>query len=219
MNFDKSVYIGSFIMATIIFVAGIFFGMIFERDRATEVSQGIRSLREDLEVMQLSYLFFQVGNVSCQDFEPITSSLYTRLDELGVQLEKYQKEGMFERPEFKQLKGEYTLFSIRTWLTLQNLKSSCPDEFTTILFFYRPGECDGCITQGPVLDYFKYKYGSRLLIFSIDTDFESPIVETIKRNYNVTVTPSLVVDDYVMPGLVEKGRLSGILCDEGLCEN
>lgn len=217
MNFDKSIYLGSFVMATIIFLAGTFFGMIFEKERASEVSQSIQELSEDLEVMQLSYLFLQIGNVTCRDFEPVTSTLYKKLDELGVQLEQYQKEGMFERPEFKQLKREYILFSIRTWLTLENIKKSCPGEFVTVLFFYKPEECDDCIVQGPILDYFKFKHGSKLMIFSIDTDFDSPIVETIKRTYNITSTPSLLVNRVVVPGLAERGKLSGILCSEGLC--
>ena len=219
MKFDRGVYIGSFVMATVIFLAGTFFGMIFERERASEISEGIRELSEDLEIMQLSYLFLNVGNVTCHDFEPVTSSLYDKLDELGVQLENYQKEGMFERPEFKQLKREYILFSIRTWLTLRNIKDSCPDEFITVLFFYKPEGCDDCIVQGPILDYFKFKYGPRLMIFSIDTEFNSPIVETIKRTYNVTGTPSLVVNDIMVKGLVEKGELSQVLCEQGLCKN
>jgi hypothetical protein len=65
-----------------------------------------------------------------------------------------------------------------------------------------------------VLTYLKAIFGQSLLIFSLDEQLEEPMIQLIKKNYQVTSFPTLIVEDTPIVGnpFVSRSTLQKIIC-------
>jgi thiol-disulfide isomerase/thioredoxin len=92
----------------------------------------------------------------------------------------------------------------------------CDDNVVNILYFFSRDQCDICPSQGQILTYFKKKLQDKLLVFPINVDFEEDedFIKIIRIRYNVTVMPTLVVNDQKYEGVVSRDELSKIICEQ-----
>lgn len=209
---DPKIYVATFLVSLLIFVSGLLVGMTLENERQKELTKLFFEYTEDIETTYVQSLLITQGNVSCGIYPAILSKSYKDLDDLGSKLSMYQEQGRFSDPEFNALKNRYMTLSVRTWLYLGVIRKYCPHEYVNVLYFYSTKDCSDCIAQGVVLDDLKKEYRMKLLTFSLDAEYQHPIVESLVRTYNITQTPSIVIGDTVLSGLYNKTQLMGILC-------
>ena len=62
--------------------------------------------------------------------------------------------------------------------------------------------------------YFKNKFGDKLLIFPIDVDYEEnePVITILEKQYKITKTPTLVIEDKKYEGIINEEELKKIIC-------
>ena len=114
---------------------------------------------------------------------------------------------------YTELKREYIISQMRYWLLNKKIKESCPAKHVSVLYFYSNEECDDCGPQGTILSYLKEKLKDRLLIFSLDADFvDEPMINILKETYNITETPSIVIEEEVFNNLVNKEDITKKIC-------
>lgn len=209
-------YVATFIVSLLIFIVGLLIGITLENERQKFLESQFQEYRDNLENMYLQYALIEQGDFNCSIYPELLHQLYTDLDSTGELLEKYQAEGKFFEPEFKQLKRTYTTTSARTWVLLEKIKTKCPGDYATVLYFYSSDKCDDCESEGVVLDSFKKRYGMKIMIFPIDADYQHPVVHALTTLYNVTTVPTVIINRKIkLEGITPADLLNRTLCESG----
>ena len=87
------------------------------------------------------------------------------------------------------------MLEIKAYSLFTSLKRECNYNYTTIIFFYDINQ-DASLRQGKVLDAL-VNLNQNAHIFSFDRQFEEPTLETLKIHYNVTISPTLVINNKI----------------------
>ena len=70
-----------------------------------------------------------------------------------------------------------------------------------------------------ILDYLKQTHPNNVMNFALDYDVDLNVIRLLKSVYNVTTTPTLIINDKKYTGLVELGQLEEVLCkDFSICK-
>ena len=70
------------------------------------------------------------------------------------------------------------------------------------LYFYS-ADCEECVKQGEQIDILGRnikQQGAEIIMFPIDFYLKEPIVENLKKYYNIKSTPAIVINDKVLQG-------------------
>ena len=196
----------------LILTIGILIGSILGEQRLEFTRADIEKQQGEYESLQMQLLYL-TGQEE-KNCEVLLNSLERNIYDLEnsrVKLEGYILGS--EGADFNTVKRDYILTEIRYWLMASEAKKVCPSESVSVLFFYKMDEaCSDCSAQGHVLTYLKNIFGEKLLVFSLDVDFDEPMVQILKENYALDKLPSLVINDKVFEGLVKKEELINELC-------
>src|SRR3989344_1811364 len=201
----KRRYLIAMIITLAFFLVGIFIGSLLTDTRIKSVEESSSNQRMDFESLQTQYLFLsflnQQGN--CKAVEETLNKNILNLITTQERLENYEKQAKSNYNDFINLKRSYSLAEIKYWLLLKNTQNICDRDVVTVLYFYdSDANCPKCRTQGFILSYLKKIFNERLLIFSFDGEFkDEPIIEIIKKSYNITTYPSIVINDDSFSGL------------------
>ncbi len=207
-------FVLAFVLTSFIFLIGLLVGYTLTAERTGYLEDISYKQKLDYESLQLQSLYLDLSatNASCSAFNDI---LETSLNDVGTaqaKVDLYLKESNTKK-NYNELKRDYLLAQIRYWLLNQKITENCGAKHVSLLYFYSNEECVECGAQGTVLSYLKQKLHDRLLIFSLDADFESePMVSIIKRTYNITKIPSIVLDGDVFDKLIGKDDLAEEIC-------
>ena len=74
----------------------------------------------------------------------------------------------------------------------KQMQEECGTENKVVLFFFKVDDADSKI-QGEVLDAF-VRIVNDSHVFSFDVDFDEPSVEVMKTHFNITTTPTLLLN-------------------------
>ena len=210
VNYKKIIFI-SLVVTILIFLAGLLLGLSLDD---TRISDLIDNLNKN-ELNSESYLVEQdfiknLGGDLCELSSPRIDVLSSELAELGQLLTKYEARGILRTSEYEYLKRKYFLMEIKTYTLFINLKKDCNYGFDTILFFYDQND-QGSINQGYILDSL-VETQKNLHIFSFDRNFEEPALKTLLLHYNITTSPSLIIDNEIKKeGLTGLEEIKGLL--------
>ena len=217
MTVDRKVYVKKHLAALaitlIVFTIGVMIGLQVSDSRITAITNTARLQRAQFESLQLQYTFINTAqNASCAAFKTaLDQNVYT-LENARTKLESYIEDNQ-EEQEFAIAKREYMITELRYWLLAKQAEKMCGDEAVSVLFFYRRNQiCGDCGTQGVILTYLKEMFKDKLLVFSLDADVDDPLITIIKGTYNITETPSIVVEEKVFEGFVEREVLREEIC-------
>lgn len=212
----KGKYLLAAFITVIIFLLGMFLGMVVEGKRSELLSSVIQQQKLSYNSLQLQYQliteFGQQGN--CPAVSATFEEYMKQLVSAQERLDKYQKDATVSKDTFAMLKQEYTQAEINYWILAKKTKEICGKDIVTILFFYTPEEqCARCNDQSFVLTYLKQLLKDKLLIFSFDSTLENEHLINILRNmYNITSYPALVIDDKSVQGMQDKDALLKEIC-------
>jgi hypothetical protein len=207
-------YLLALVLTSFVFLIGFLVGYTLTSERTGYLEDIAYKQKLDYESLQLQslYLDLNANNASCSIFNDI---LETSLNDVGnaqAKVDLYILES--DKENYVELKRDYLLAQVRYWLLNERIKGSCNPEHVSVLYFYSNEECVECGGQGTVLSYLKEKLKDRLLVFSIDADFNGePMINILKQTYNITQIPSIVVEDQVFDSLVGKNDLTMGICE------
>jgi hypothetical protein len=189
---DGHKYLLVFLLTAIIFIAGISIGNYFSSVKINELKDLQESFRTD--TLDLEVQFSLIEKDPCNY---INSSLTTqKLYDLSSKLEYMENTLGKNDAEVIKLKNYYQLLELRQWLFEKTIIEKCQENKSLILYFYSnvPEECPSCEKQGFILSYLKKDYQDKLEVFSFDYNIQSESIQTIKRKYGITMTPTIIID-------------------------
>ncbi len=205
-------HILAFFITLLIFSVGILLGSKLTSDRIEFTKTDIERQQVEYESlqMQLLYLTGQEGKNCEVLLNTLERNIYD-LENSRIKLENYIQ-GQ-EGGDYKTIKRDYMLTEIRYWLLANEAKEVCPNDLATVLYFYETTDsCFDCSAQGYILTYLKSIFGEKLLVFSLDVNFNEPMVQILKENYEIEKLPTVLVGEKIFTGLTKKEELINELC-------
>jgi thiol-disulfide isomerase/thioredoxin len=213
---NKTRYIVAAAITIGIFLLGLMLGFVVEGKRLTYVQDLLQQERSEFSSSQLQYSY--VSTLNSQDACPAIYSIFynnlRNLDATATRLETYAKDSRINDASFIDLKRDYTIEQLRYWLLSKQARDVCKEDLVRVLYFFSTDtECPDCANQAFVLDYLKHKYGDKVLIFSIDANFEQePMISILKQQYNISKYPTLIVENQKIDGFSSREDLETNLC-------
>ncbi|MFH1408871.1 MAG: hypothetical protein ABIH34_03115 [Nanoarchaeota archaeon] len=207
----KGIIIVAIIVSILLYAAGVLSGLYANRLIKQETEQGLQFLKnyidlldENLDSVQLEQAFTETlepeqrcsfSTIAMDDLMQDLSFFWERLP---FRIEEYER-GRQLSEEYLQLKEDYTIISLRTWITAKSIYDSCNTEFIPVLYFYSRS-CDVCVDQGKELDALKRTLDKEAMVFTIDIDADERIILRLQQFYNITQTPAIIIDGTVLQG-------------------
>ncbi len=216
IRLKKRRYAIALIFVLLIFAAGTLFGSYLSKERIDYLENEVYVHRLNFQSLQLQSLFLsslisQNRTANCEALNYFLEQNLESVAEAQQKVEKYMRES--DKTVFYNYKREYIQAQINYWLMYQEVKRICEPNQAAILYFYSNEACNNCGAQGTILDYLKNKFGQSILIFSLDADLiDEPMIGILKETYNVEELPSLVIEDELHEGLMNKQELSKEIC-------
>jgi len=218
--FQKRRYLFAFIITAAIFFIGFFFGFLMDIQRANYFTDMNNVEKLNIRSLELQQQFLKDNTFKnqCSAFRFMFDKAIVELENNRDRLDNYNEQSKVKQADFELLMREYTISQINFLSIANNLKISCANssDFVTVLYFYSDqATCPSCDNQATVLDYYKMHLKQNILIFAINEklDKSEPLVALLKNVYNITSYPTLVVENDVYPGYVDKNAMDKILCD------
>ena len=147
---DKGIYIRTFVITTIVFIAGLAAGLWLGETKVTDLEATVTGLQKEIEDTELQFLLFDTLNedVPCSYLNTEAAFLGNEADALGREVEKYEATQKLDDASFYEMKKKYTNTIIKDWLMIEKIKDTCEGNYSVVLFFYSNNECPDCEKQG-----------------------------------------------------------------------
>tara|TARA_Y100000310_G_C20697161_1_gene826497 strand:- start:3143 stop:3841 length:699 start_codon:yes stop_codon:yes gene_type:complete len=205
------------ILTLAFFTIGILIGSMVTNQRIDYLQGASSQQNIDFESLQTQYLYVSLmkDNNSCQVVEETFKANVENLEDTRKQLEEFIKKSQINQEAYTLLKREYVIAQFRYWLLAESTKEVCNRDLVTLFYFFsNPQNCDDCNNQGIILTYLKKIFNDKLLIFSFDAELENePIIPILKKVYNVTEFPTIILENERYNGLQEKDMLFEQICE------
>ncbi|MCW1301458.1 MAG: hypothetical protein QW507_01185 [Candidatus Nanoarchaeia archaeon] len=218
-RFHLSLYVSAGIISFIIFISGVFVGVLVNEIKARSIEEGskdVSGMLKDFET-QLLLLDLFPSNSTCQLYEVQLRRLSGELGILEEELKEYENSRRIDFPEFLKMKEEYNLLLIKYWIFSENMRTKCNSTYLTLLYFYNK-ECSICNDEGIILTYYKMKLREKLLVFAIDMDLNLTSTKALMESFGVEKAPTLVINSQKFDGFYDKEGLRELLCSFGYLE-
>ncbi len=129
--------------------------------------------------------------------------------------------GLLDQARQNTLQNQYTLVRQRfqsanaqLYFSLKQLEQKCPppnvSKIPILYFFPDNAPCTDCLVQAQILDELRDTC-SKLQIFAFPVEGGIETVDLLVKDYGITQTPSLVIEEKVYAGVQSKTKLNGLL--------
>lgn len=198
-KFDTKKYILVFIITTLIFTTGIIIGSWTSNNKLIDLQELQEDLRSETLDTEVQYSIIEQN--PCEYIN--TTTITEQLNDIALKLDYMENILGSNDKRVIDLKKYYSLLEIRQWLFHQKVNLECKDKKDLILYFYsnKKGTCDDCEEQGFILSYLRKKY-SNILIYSFDFDLESHALDSLKKQYEITTIPTLIINENKYEGFL-----------------
>lgn len=210
-----SIYVKAFFISLAIFILGLFTGVNMEQFMTSSLITETKDIETSVQELELEILYFQNLNepYSCDFLNEIVRTTNNKLDELAGQISSYSEDRiLLTKVDVENLKKMYTSLLIKDWLLQERIKKTCGTDVVTVLYFYNRKGCQDCLVQGNILSSLKDSFKEKLMVFPLDVDLNSYMVNILMKRFNITSTPSVVIEDTVYRRIASKSELSSIIC-------
>ncbi len=200
------VFVESFLIASIIFIAGFSIGYYVEIARHSEIIDNYENDTINSLDINLQNYYFEIMNESyCEESIKQNLIFADNLYEEGLKLEKYEEVAQVSEDYLKE-KKKYVLLKTQLWFNSILLKEKCGNYFDTLVYIYSsdPSDTQKVSQQkiiSNVLKELKEKRKNRLILLPISGDLNLGVIDLQKRIYNITYLPSIIINDnFVLEG-------------------
>lgn len=212
-NKMKSAYIIAIIISIVLYLLGIITGLVVQRSIERTTEKKIGEIERKIENIQLEYMYLSTtgSELNCKFLSVILDD--TTKEMWSIRKELLPFEGMKEKNErVMNLERNYLLLATRAWILNSHVKQKCGENVSTVLFFYSV-PCEECLREGYIFDELRDVFGDSMRVFVLDANIDEPIIQSLKRAYNIEKTPSMVVGNVTYAGFMEKEELEKIISD------
>jgi hypothetical protein len=209
---ETRIYLMAGLITAIVFTVGVAIGYSISSQKYNSMSsdlQNIQVQQKDLEIELL--LINSLGEEkSCDTIKYEIDKTANQSVSLGEKVSYYDQE-IIKNPDFFILKKNYIMNLIQFWSYWELYKTNCNSTVNTVLYFYSIKDCQSCDAQGYVLSFLKDKYPSEIMTFALDKDEDLYSLDLIKKVYNITSAPTLIVNNKKYESLMDVNQLKSIM--------
>lgn len=207
----RRIYVIAGIISLVLYVAGIATGYYLQGDIFGIVESDIDKVRSDISTVEQEIPLLSLrGEASCNILPTLSTDVNDRLNRILneiIDLEQNRK----TNDAYNKLLNDYTSLAVRGWILDKDIKQSCGDDSVPTLYFFSV-PCEDCIEQGKILTELREKYGKGFPVFSLNARADQPAIKILTKSFNITETPSLILDSTPIQGFVSKENLDNIIC-------
>jgi len=213
-GFTWDIYIIAFVITCVIFFLGVYTGHTLVHSELDVIHNSILSMDADSSLMQIILMnsIMDTGaNFNCVESKQMADSLENDIWTIGQKLTDIENSGGMNY----KLKTEYMTLEYRNYLINEIIKNRCNESTNTILYFYsnKPDECKTCEKEGYILsdvrsELIKNNQSIKIYSFDMNNDIDSRIINILKDKYNITVYPTLIINDKKIPGFETENTLA-----------
>jgi hypothetical protein len=194
LKIRKNIFVSTLIIVIGIFLIGLFLGGELEKYRIDDLNSAISKSELDTEGIIVESEFIDTfAENDCNLINPLINTLSKELGDIGKTLTEYDAKGNFNKKEYDVLKRKYFLLEIKAYTLRKQVSDKCDNKGNVLLFFYDVDNDEESIRQGYVLDLIVRK-NENVTVFSIDREFEDPLLDTVKRYFGVEKGPAVIVN-------------------------
>ncbi|MBS3158004.1 hypothetical protein J4206_01825 [Candidatus Woesearchaeota archaeon] len=213
------------IASLLLYMAGVFSGLLANKIIKKETEQNIEILKEKTQkdlIALKEYISFLDSNLKSMQFEDtfvktlipekrceflrisltqLVNQLGYYWDKLPYRIEEYEKKNALSE-EYIKLRDQYSQLSIRIWILAKNQYEECNTNIVHGLYFYSV-DCDNCVAQGEELDKLHERVtesGKEMIMFPINFDSDDIMIQNLKRFYSINATPAVIINDDMHQG-------------------
>ncbi len=216
-RYRQYLVITALIYSVLLVSVGILIGVAADRYRASVVESISKRTLLEIDSYIVEETFLRENKIQDCDF------MKARMDEIsenlvsfGRKLTIYEQSKMTNSQEYYYLKPYYFLTELKAYMLLNKIKKQCNASYVLVLYFYEQNDDDSRM-QGLILDSIVNKYPERVHVFSFDINFPVKVsaVELLKKYYNVTEAPTVIVDEkYKFEGLTSAEKIESVVREE-----
>ncbi|MBU1204094.1 MAG: hypothetical protein KKG60_03450 [Nanoarchaeota archaeon] len=213
---QKSIFIKAGILTAIIFGLGIVLGYTLESGRISEIEEEYKKVEIEWADAKLQSLYYQnVPAEYCKASIDENLRFADKVYQQGIRLEKYDNANKITE-KFKLEKQKYALLKTEFLLNSISLKEKCSADYVNLVYFYKDEpnieEKSAQRVQSVVLEEIKSMFGPDMMLIPLSIDIDISIINIIKSSYNITKTPTLIIEDKKFEGVISKEKILQEIC-------
>ncbi|MFB6191444.1 MAG: hypothetical protein ABEJ64_03365 [Candidatus Nanohaloarchaea archaeon] len=191
-------YLVAALLTVIMFTMGVLVSNFVDDARTSSLQSEIQQDLVEIESKQLQLTYLKSGEVqSCDVLKAGLNNIVSGYNRRLGNLQQYKEESVLQEQRFKTIRDRYILSGIRYWMFAQDLRQRCDYSPDTVLFFANSldqNDSEQNQRQARQLTLLKKERRSQILIFTIPRNMEDGMVKILERQYNVTESPTLVLN-------------------------
>jgi len=182
----------------------------FDLQRLLRFGNDVSAFGSQVQDVQVSMSMLQESNQSgyCQILDQTYQEKINQTNLLTERMLTYERANLFQ--EFFALKANFLLSNIQLWQLSRMEKQYCPSPHQDLLYAYSSRQdCYSCQVMGQVIDDVRYTCNVRVFVMDVEQSLAS--TDIVKRKYNITSAPVVVVNDKAYAGPMTEAQLRAIL--------
>jgi hypothetical protein len=212
----RSIYFETFVISTLIFLAGIMFGIWLDNYRLSNIRQSL--LAESIfwdDILFLSKSSSLFAKDFCDKALELNLLYNQRIYERGKEIEQAIRKDIF-LPEMKEELKRYTLMQVQFWMNSIELRERCNYTYHTVVHLqeFYPKNFEAISdnrAQANIMLNLKERCGSKIMLIPVNVDLNLTSVDAILSRYEIKKFPAVIIDEkYIFQGLTSFETLNKI---------
>ena len=211
-KYKRHLLITSFIVATVIFLAGIALGWTLDNFRISAITTTLNQNELNTESFLLESQFIEnFGGDYCTLLNVRIKDLRNNIVKTSDQLSTWGESKKFKESDFDYLKRKYFLLEIKFLFLLEDMTRTCGKSNDVILFFYKIDDSQST-RQGYALDELRLTRDD-MIILSFDKNYaDEPLIGILLTKYGINSTPAVVINGQkVLTGYASAAQIGTFL--------
>ncbi|MEW6528385.1 MAG: hypothetical protein AB1391_00705 [Candidatus Micrarchaeota archaeon] len=204
-----SIYITAFIIASILFLLGIFIGWQIAFSAISQIKDEYEKLRVSDYALEVMFLMNYSDEFVCELYKEQLNKFGEEAIEFGKKIDFMENQKGKMDSEVMRFKASYNLLQLRNYLLLEKTQKKCNATHTILLYFYSNENYDARVDQGIIIDQIRSKIN--ITVYAFDIHVDSPPVKMFIRMQNVTRVPAIIVNNKKYEGYMDREKLLNIL--------
>lgn len=191
---------------------GVLVGLQMDDFRQDHLSEELRQSNLETETFVALQDYIDDSDNYCSLMKVRVPEISQRNAEFGSQLTQLEGQSLGDKSEYEYIRNRYYNNQLQLYSTLNDYKSSCNVNETTVLFFF--GDSVDSQRQGEVLNEIAQERQD-IHVFSFNSELnedpnvaDSPVVEVLKADHNITDSPTMIINgERKIEGYTSTGEL------------
>jgi hypothetical protein len=204
---NKHVFWEALVIAIFIFGIGIFLGYLIELNRTSNILSLYQQTELDLLDNRIQDNLASLESIDCNKLFDEVIGFADRIYDEAKLLDKYDGSNQFGESIALQHK-KYDLLRAELWVNSLKIKERCVSNFTTLVYFYEYNTKSLDLkseqsTFSRKLTQIKQEKGDKVILIPIAGNLETNSINYLKRVYNITSYPIILIDEKVRIDSIE----------------